>query len=394
MLVVADDLTGAADSAVGFAESGCRSRVDFDEVRAPAPAGGVVAVDTDTRHADPRTAASRVAGAVRRGPRARRYFKKIDSLLRGNPGTEIEAMLATAGRRLALCAPAFPAVGRVTIGGAQWAHGIRMAELHAVMAAQRPTSLGLSAIRSGNLTTLLADLLNTTRIAVADAVTDDDLARLVAAAAPLEAELLWAGSGGLGAALAAITPPATPAAPSPDPVRGAILVVVGSTAATAAAQASALVSEGFKEVVFPGQALLAGDRRTVRAAAQAAAAPLLAGEDVLATIGPPGQFFAGAGRRLVEALATALAEADVRPSALVATGGDTARCIVQALGATGINLACQVEPGIVAGRLADGPGWQIVTKSGTFGDNGSLVRAVRRMRSLEALTKPAGEETR
>jgi 4-hydroxythreonine-4-phosphate dehydrogenase len=95
---------------------------------------------------------------------------------------------------------------------------------------------------------------------------------------------------------------------------------------------------------------------------------------------------------VVSTLATALAAAGVRPSALVATGGETARAVSQALGVTRIDLAGQLEPGVVYGRFADGPACPVVTKAGTFGDEGSLIRAVRALRRPEPLTTLHGEE--
>ena len=44
--------------------------------------------------------------------------KKIDSTLRGNPGGELEAMMAAQGCRMAVVAPAYPAAGRHTRTGA------------------------------------------------------------------------------------------------------------------------------------------------------------------------------------------------------------------------------------------------------------------------------------
>nr|WP_318346178.1 four-carbon acid sugar kinase family protein [Klebsiella pneumoniae] len=45
-------------------------------------------------------------------------LKKIDSTLRGNPGGELEAMMAAQGCRMAVVAPAYPAAGRHTGTGA------------------------------------------------------------------------------------------------------------------------------------------------------------------------------------------------------------------------------------------------------------------------------------
>src|SRR5690606_42049218 len=44
-------------------------------------------------------------------------YKKIDSTMRGNVGTEVEAVMDVFGLRLAVICPAFPANRRVVAGG-------------------------------------------------------------------------------------------------------------------------------------------------------------------------------------------------------------------------------------------------------------------------------------
>lgn len=387
MLVVADDLTGAADTAVAFAEAGRRSRVEFDSFRGPASAGDVVAIDTNSRHAGARDSAERVSAAVRSAPGSRRYLKKVDSMLRGHLYGEIAAMLGATGRRLAVCAPAFPATRRMTRDGVQWADGVRVRDLRTELAGLRPVHLDLATVRGCHLTGVLRSLAGATALALVDAVTEDDLARLVRAAVPLEDDLLWIGCGGLGHALASELPPAGPAgaAGAAGPVAGGVLVIVGSPATVAAAQTITLRANGVREVRFPAAPLMAGDLRGARSAAGQVAAVLRTGGDVLASIGPAGRIPAALGPAMVETLAGALAEAEVRPGALVATGGETARRVFQALGATAIRLVGQLEPGVVLGQLVGGPGCPVVTKSGSFGAERSLVTAVQALRSLAFL---------
>src|ERR1700761_4814814 len=91
-LVVADDLTGAADTVTRFAETGRHTGIHFHTAGEPIPVGGVLAVDTDTRRGSPEEAARRGTGAGRAAPPPRQYMKKIDSLLRGNVLAELVAM--------------------------------------------------------------------------------------------------------------------------------------------------------------------------------------------------------------------------------------------------------------------------------------------------------------
>jgi D-threonate/D-erythronate kinase len=382
-LVVADDLTGAADTVTRFAEAGHRTHIHFDTVRAGVPASGVLAVDTDTRRSSPGEAARRVAGAVRAAPPARHYVKKIDSTLRGNVLAELAAMRDATGRRLIICAPAFPATGRITRDGVQWAGGVPVGDLTHLLAPLRPGRISLAELRGDGMAARLA---TADRAVVVDTEDDGDLRRLVQAGLLLADRLLWAGTGGLGAALAAALPAVGGAAGPPAPVAGPVLVVVGSTTAAAAAQAAAVGATGARTVTFPAGALLAG-HSLLQARGQEVARALDQGKDVLVTIGTDTDIPAGHGRALLSALAPALAEAGPRPHALVITGGETARVLTQALGATGVRPVGQLEPGVVRADLIGALTCPVVTKSGAFGDAGSLVRALRALRAPIATSR-------
>ncbi len=58
------------------------------------------------------------------------------------------------------------------------------------------------------------------------------------------------------------------------------------------------------------------------------------------------------------------------------TGGETAIAVLRALGAQGLRLTGQLEPGLALGALAGGPfdGLIVMTKAGGFGDVDALVR--------------------
>ena len=79
-----------------------------------APDAAVRVLDTETRTLSAKEAARCVAVAVPTAP-ARRYFKKIDSTLRGHVGAEIDALMSAIGASSALLTPAFPAQGRTVV---------------------------------------------------------------------------------------------------------------------------------------------------------------------------------------------------------------------------------------------------------------------------------------
>ena len=88
---------------------------------------------------------------------------------------------------------------------------------------------------------------------------------------------------------------------------------------------------------------------------------------------------AEAARRLAEALAkvvTGLSKEEVF-DALVLTGGDTAVRVAQRLGAKGVLLQGEIEPGVPVGTLIGRKPYRVVTKAGGFGDSGTLLKAVQ-----------------
>lgn len=117
IVVIADDLSGAAELAgIAFAR-GCSAEVqrEFDA----SSDAEVIAVDTDTRHLPPDAAAARVEQLAQAVLAARPawIYKKIDSVLRGNVRTETEAVLRAMATPLAILVPANPSRGRTTISG-------------------------------------------------------------------------------------------------------------------------------------------------------------------------------------------------------------------------------------------------------------------------------------
>lgn len=106
--LLADDLTGALDSAAQFVPLvGAVPAFWHDAVPKRLP--GSTALDSGTREADSHFAAERVAALAPALAAADIAFKKIDSLLRGAAAAEIAACLRAGGFAACVIAPAFPA---------------------------------------------------------------------------------------------------------------------------------------------------------------------------------------------------------------------------------------------------------------------------------------------
>jgi len=125
LTIVADDLSGAADCAVVCAARGLSAVVALKPGERPRTAD-VWSVDGDTR-AMTAEAAAATTEAIADACGAGLLFKKLDSTLRGHVGAELAAILRARRRvrpdTVAILAPAFPALGRTTVGGRQRLHG-------------------------------------------------------------------------------------------------------------------------------------------------------------------------------------------------------------------------------------------------------------------------------
>ncbi len=128
MAVLADDRTGALETAGACAEAGWEAVVV--SVHGDALPAEVVVTDLGSRHLDPASAAAvatDAAAGTGRATRAAAFAHKIDSTLRGNWAAELLALHRADGRPV-LCVPAFPVAGRTCHGGIVFDHGRPVAD--------------------------------------------------------------------------------------------------------------------------------------------------------------------------------------------------------------------------------------------------------------------------
>ncbi|CAA9405811.1 Candidate type III effector Hop protein [uncultured Rubrobacteraceae bacterium] len=388
--VIADDLTGAADTGVQLVRAGYRAAVVFrgEEV----PAADAVSFDTDSRAMPAGFAAKRVVEAARAVRHAHLIYKKLDSTLRGNVAAELAAAFGAVGREHAIVAPAFPAAGRTTVAGNQLVHGVPVGETEMrndpqtpVRESHVPTLLEGAFSSVGTLGAddladpgLVRRTLEESECVVVDAERDDDLETLVRAV-PNPAGALWVGSAGLALALGSVYP--GPRARDADeqraPVRP-VLVVVGSMSGIAREQARRLVEEY-------GDVAVEAGRPDMPENAVATSGDALS-RGTCAVVHSPeerGDF----GESVLEPLAEIVARLseEERFGGLVLTGGATAVGVARRLGASGILLQGEVEAGVPIGTLIGPNPYPAVTKAGGFGGQDTLLRAV------EALSKGGKE---
>lgn len=402
VLVIADDFTGANDAGSGLAQAGARVHVLFSsETPLDSAAADVWVISTDSRAVSAAEAEARTEAVVRQHQAfiARGWlFKKIDSTLRGNIGAEVRAALAASGKKRALIVPAVPRLGRVTRRGEVRVNGVPLTETEyasdpktPVISARVLTQIGiagveidLAALRSDRFAALLAEQQGAV---VIDAESESDIALILAAAAQLEETPLLVGAAGLSDALGAQL-----AARHPAPV----LAVIGSMSASAQQQIARLAAQRnialvdidirqlFERPRWPNSAqwtdqalaALRNGRHTVIRTCQHA--------DQRHEIDALCQQQQITRQQLGEAICQFLGELTLaisraqRPAGLYLSGGDVAIAVAQALGASGFQIQ-----GIVAGCVPHGVllnsefTLPVMTKAGGFGDENTLVAAIR-----------------
>ncbi len=376
--ILADDLTSALDGASPFARSGLSARLMLDDRHASAAASDVTAWDLDSRFAHPAEARQKFEAAGRAIGSAGLIYKTMDSTLRGNVGAETAGAMRGSGRRHAVVAPAFPAAGRTTVDGRQLVDGVPVDRTDFGRDIRTP-------VRSASISAILSELPSSC-LTVHDASSDADLDNIVASYG-LNADLLWVGSPGLGAALAraassASDRPVSIHRPSVTgrPAARRVLIVVGSLHPANALQLQALEDQGVPSVILPG---LGQDIEGCSDALKAAFAGSPTTCFVTSRAILPGGSESAA--ELAKQVAAIVEHSAASFDGLVITGGDVARRIVDRLGAWALDIVDETEPGIPVGVLHLERGHlPLITKAGGFGRPTSLLDCAGYLQSGQA----------
>ena len=416
LLVIADDLTGAADCAAACAAKGFSATVQLhspgiEDIETGRTATDILSIDANTRCLAADEAAETTAHLLRicesRGLLGSGclIFKKLDSTLRGNVGAELGAMLHTIrefaheGEKVSIIlAPALPAQDRTTVGGRQMVHGNPLEDSDvwksemctprtniSVLLAETNLScrlIEIEKVRSG-----LSDLQRTietdarkTDVLLFDAETDEDLRAIAEASMSINGRAIWAGSAGLAKQI----PRAAGIAGSGNALKtnfacGPALFVVGSAASISQEQARMLaaIPDVLTIRVTPAAFLnpAAISARIIEA--------LQSGRDVLVMLDQRDSCSSNDAARSRE-LSKIIAPCASLLGGLVATGGETARAILDDLGIRQLRVLDEVEAGLafcVAG------GWMrplpVLTKAGGFGSPDTLIHCRKFLRRLE-----------
>ncbi len=388
--IIADDLTGAGDSAVQFVRCGWETQLYVGGSEEAFALGDmqaqVVSVNSNSRAMTAQAAAQAVEREMQTFRRhdVRHVFKKVDSTLRGAFAAEIEAARRQwHDNAIAVVCPAYPDTGRTLENGVLLVSGKPVTETSAgtdpvtpVTESCVPTILGcelISPTPGDTPATLARKISQAGPIVVVDASTDADLKRLAQAIVLVGERALPVGAGGLAMAMAAAW------ASNPDSGEIVLAVVTSQHSATRA-QVVALQGQG-ATVLSPEPQVLGDDTQWQQWQEQALAQGIGVddGSRVLVLLAPsrqtPGLSAATVAQRLGQFALAIVRTGRVR--GLIATGGDGAEQVMAALQATGIRLIDEVSGGVPLGTLIGGEyaGMPIVTKAGGFGSENVLIQA-------------------
>jgi D-threonate/D-erythronate kinase len=400
--VIADDYTGAGDAGIHFARFG--RTIDLllhcDALSGQLHQCGDIALTSETRFLPKEEAARVVLDTIRqcRSAGFDRIFKKIDSTMRGNPGSEIEAALEGSGAAAALICTAMPKTGRTCVDGTIYLGGV---PLHATDMAGDPFH-PVSTSRVANLLGQQTDLPighltlreiesdkatardaicamrdRGVRLIVADAVDDRHLSALAQQLAT--GDLLPVGAGGFAEAFAAtVASEGHEGGKVPEPaIHGPIVAVMGSMAEISRRQTDHAVRSGLYRTI------------EIRPDAQ----PAEIRQTCIARLGEPGRnepnvllraakaerpekMSAEDGERVAKRLgfATATLCALLPCRTIVSTGGSTSMAVAEALGIESVRLVDEILPGIVVGACGEAGStieW-FISKAGGFGEENLL----------------------
>lgn len=133
LLIIADDFTGGLDTGVQFAGRGAKTLVVTNmeyNLQNMDPQVDVLVMVTESRHLDATDAYRIVYRIVEQALAAAipYIYKKTDSALRGNIGSELKALMDAAKVKSLPFIPAFPALNRVTKEGVHFIEGVPVAD--------------------------------------------------------------------------------------------------------------------------------------------------------------------------------------------------------------------------------------------------------------------------
>lgn len=197
ILVIADDFTGANDTGVQFYKKGMIVDVILSPKCNINTVADVLVINTNSRAMSPEDAKNIVSSSVEKFTDVKWIYKKIDSTLRGNIGSEIEACL-NHERRVAFVCSAYPLAGRVINNGICYVNGQPLLETEFSTDPKTPVfssnvdeiissqtkipiiHININNLRGNKVIHIVRDILDNNEKCIIsfDAINDDDLIKI------------------------------------------------------------------------------------------------------------------------------------------------------------------------------------------------------------------------
>ncbi|GAB7140894.1 four-carbon acid sugar kinase family protein [Deferribacterales bacterium RsTz2092] len=426
-IVIADDLTGANATGVLLKKINYTTYTILNVAHIDGnnmPDCDCIVYSTDSRAIGADVAYSRVVEAVKlfKSNQVKVYSKRIDTTLRGNLGSETDAMLDTlGGNRVAMIVPCFPSGGRILVGGYLLVNAIPLHKTEVAVDPKTPVhtpvcadlfakqtkypigSIEISDIMQGrrHIMAIIKDFASRgVRNIVFDAVTQEDIDTIADAVIASEVPFIAVDPGVFTATLARLLMPV----PQVERDKPKILVTVGSVNAIARGQvehflASQRVLNVFIEVVE----FLEGAERS-EAEISRVVSEVLNNCDKYELCSVVGRGIMPDGRvgldeyaerykcsadEISSMINVAIAEityriakSDKNFKGFYTCGGDITVAVCNRMKTFGFNLLGEVLPMAAYGEMIGGdfPGLKFATKGGMVGDSSALVECVRYLR--------------
>jgi len=414
IVIIADDLTGAADTGVQFCpfydDTILLSYLQLADAVAPPP-GSALALYTNSRALEMMTAQKRLRSVARGLSELKpfRTYKKMDSCLRGNPGAETEALMDELAYEASFIAPAFPEMGRTTVNGNHLVHGIPVgqteisrdpitpvteSDLCRLIQSQCRYPVGHIALNllAGEEAALGDEVERQIRQGIRHIVFDatcrehlDRVARLIYSCSH---RILPVGSAGLAAGLGGLLSPKSILKNhgQRSSEGGNFLLVCGTKSEVTRRQIETLMAMYPYEEIALDPGILTDEKgrdaildRASLVRSKLSVNHIIVTIDFSRPLAVCGRHLSHkqAAQLLLEGLGRFLAQAlrETRPGLLFLTGGDTADAALTVAGAKGIRIFGEIVTGVVRGTLIGGilDGLPVVTKAGAFGGEDTLV---------------------
>ena len=409
LLVIADDFTGALDTGIQFAANGAGTEIltdtefDFREY----PSAEVFIVDTETRHVSGEEAYRIVYGLVKKAVDAGidYLYKKTDSGLRGNVAMELTAALDASGGDFLAFLPAFPDMKRTVENGISYIDGIPIER--SVFGKDPFEPVTCSRIKDffGKRREIVKEyreplevriMAGRKQIAIFDSSTDADLMRIGLYLQRHSLLGVVAGCAGFASVIAKLLKISNRTVRSETTAQGLLLIMCGSINEISKKQLARAQKKGYTRVTLTARQQLgqdylkreegktflrmlhhicrsqrvcmidtSSDRRQLEMWMETGTASL---NDARIRIA----------ERLGE-IAEGLTELGLNPVIMV-IGGDTLFQLVRKMKCRQISLLGELEKGVVYSRMkADGRSFEVISKSGGFGDEELLVRLIEKV---------------